>query len=311
MEKKLSIILPTMNRLNNLKNAINSISKFIKFDYDLIVVDGQSTDGTHEYLQGVSNCNLIIRKPMGVRDANNWGLSQVKTPYVVFMSDDLVLLKDNFSLGIEILEENSNTGLIGLKIRERVLSGKNIGDKLYAGAVSNFGILTINFPLINVNLIREIGGFSQNYVTYVAETDLTLKILLSGYKISHIKSITADHLVYSEIDKEPAFKSEDMMIGGKVYLEKYSFLPTHSSLDDSLKSKFKKNIRTILLNLLFFRRKKMLGYFRSDIWNTWRSKYVNNLDPIINLTKKYHLVQKLPDKLISENFEKIKEIIGG
>lgn len=304
MEKKLSIILPTMNRLNNLKNTINSIKEFIKFDYDLIVVDGESTDGTHEYLKGISNCNLIIRKPMGVRDANNVGLSQVKTPYVVFMSDDLILLRDDFSLAIELLETDSDMGLIGLKIRE-----KEFGEKIYAGAVSNFGILTINFPLANVNLIRKIGGFSQNYLTYVAETDLTLKILLAGYKISHIKSITAEHLVYSEIDKEPAFKSKDMMEGGKIYLEKYSFLPTDSSVDDSSKSKFKRNIRIILLNLLFFRRKKILRYSRSDIWNTWRSKYVNNLDPILNLKKKYHLVQKLPDKLISENFQKIKEII--
>ena len=181
---------------------------------------------------------------------------------------------------------------------------------MYAGGVSRFGVLTANFQLASVNLIRKIGVFSEEYHTYIADTDLTLKVLLSGLKVVHIKSLTAEHLIISEIDRDPKEKLKDILKGDQIYLERYYFFPTYSDLDDSLKSKFKKKIKFIMLYLLFFRRIKLFGYFRSDLWNTWRSKYINNLDPIFNLKKKYHLVQKLPDKFIRENFEKIKEIIG-
>lgn len=306
MNKKLSIILPTKDRLHILKQSINSINKFIKFDYDLIVVDGESTDGTQEFLKEIP-CNLIVRKPSGVIDANNIGFSQVKTPYVVFMSDDMILLRDNFSVGIEILQKNPDIGLIGLKIRERSSSK---GVKIYAGGVSRFGILTANFQLASANLIRRTGVFSEEYHTYIADSDLTLKVLLSGQKVVHIKPLTAEHLIISEIDRDPKEKLKDFLKGEQIYLKRYHFFTSYSSLDDSLKSKFKRKIKFIMLNLLFFRRITLFGYVKADIWNTWRSKYINNLDPILNLKKKYHLVQKLPDKFISENFEKIKEIIG-
>ena len=48
---KISVIIPTYNRINLIENAINSVLKQSKKPHDIIVVDDGSDDGTSEMIQ--------------------------------------------------------------------------------------------------------------------------------------------------------------------------------------------------------------------------------------------------------------------
>ena len=45
MEKLLSIIIPVYNNIK-ITDAINSVLKYKRDDYELLIIDGNSTDGT-------------------------------------------------------------------------------------------------------------------------------------------------------------------------------------------------------------------------------------------------------------------------
>ncbi len=47
----ISVIIPTFNRLGFLKEAVESVEKQSCRDFELIIVDDGSTDGTEEYLE--------------------------------------------------------------------------------------------------------------------------------------------------------------------------------------------------------------------------------------------------------------------
>ncbi|MCX7874309.1 MAG: glycosyltransferase, partial [Caldimicrobium sp.] len=93
-----SILIPTYNRLNFLKEALNSVFKqSFTGPYEVIVVDDGSQDGTWEFLENLAKTkdNLkILRHPenRGVASARNSALSLVKGEYILFLdSDDLLM----------------------------------------------------------------------------------------------------------------------------------------------------------------------------------------------------------------------------
>lgn len=83
------IVIITHNRLDMTRPCIETISRNTK-NFQLILVDNASTDGTVEYLSGVPGLRLIRSdKNLGVPKARNIGLRASSAPYVVVMDNDI------------------------------------------------------------------------------------------------------------------------------------------------------------------------------------------------------------------------------
>lgn len=98
MPKVFSVITINFNNLNGLKRTFESVQKQTareKIEY--IVVDGNSTDGSAEFLrENVAQIDtLIIEKDKGIYDAMNKGLRAATGEYVWFVnSGDTVYSRD-------------------------------------------------------------------------------------------------------------------------------------------------------------------------------------------------------------------------
>lgn len=88
-----SVIMPVYNRVNVIKNAINSILNQNYSDWELIIVDDGSTDGTRELLKSLTDPRIKIffnEHNMGVSKSRNNGLKKAKGEYIAYLdSDDL------------------------------------------------------------------------------------------------------------------------------------------------------------------------------------------------------------------------------
>lgn len=88
---KLSIITLTYNKLDYTKNFIESLYKFTK-DFELIIVDNGSTDGTVEYLKSKPEIKLILNaENQGFSKGNNQGIEIAQGEYVEFLNNDILL----------------------------------------------------------------------------------------------------------------------------------------------------------------------------------------------------------------------------
>jgi glycosyltransferase involved in cell wall biosynthesis len=86
-----SIVIPTRNRLEFLQEALDSVWAQTHHDYEIVVIDDGSTDGTGDYLASLDGrIRSVHHSNGGPAAARNLGVSQAKGEYVAFLdSDDL------------------------------------------------------------------------------------------------------------------------------------------------------------------------------------------------------------------------------
>jgi Glycosyl transferase family 2 len=86
-----SVIIPTYNRAHLLPEALESVWRQAFSDYEVIVVDDGSTDGTADYLRSLhKRVTVISQLNLGPGAARNLGAAHAKGHYLAFLdSDDL------------------------------------------------------------------------------------------------------------------------------------------------------------------------------------------------------------------------------
>ena len=93
MKNLVSIIIPTFNRLNKLVDAIVSVQNQNYRNYEIIVVDNCSTDGTIQYLNELNDNRISIFKIQNngnIARSRNLGILNSKGNFLAFLdSDDL------------------------------------------------------------------------------------------------------------------------------------------------------------------------------------------------------------------------------
>jgi glycosyltransferase involved in cell wall biosynthesis len=92
MSPKVSIIIPTYNRVAQVGNAIESALAQTFSDLEVIVVDDGSTDGTAQMLREVygDRIRYVAQTNQGVSGAWNRGIAEARGEWIAFLaSDDL------------------------------------------------------------------------------------------------------------------------------------------------------------------------------------------------------------------------------
>ncbi|MHA1357606.1 MAG: glycosyltransferase [Candidatus Helarchaeota archaeon] len=120
-----SVIIPTYNRRELLSRAIKSVLRQSYQEFELIIVDDGSSDGTQEVIQQFSDPRIKYMKleeNQGQPAALNRGIRASQGTYVAFLDDDDELLSSMLESGVKIINQASeNTGFVvgrGLKVRQ-------------------------------------------------------------------------------------------------------------------------------------------------------------------------------------------------
>ncbi len=86
---EVSVIIPTFNRRALVSTAIESVLQQTYSDYELIVIDDGSTDGTREQLQPYMKSIRYLSQPnRGVSAARNTGINAASGEWVAFLDAD-------------------------------------------------------------------------------------------------------------------------------------------------------------------------------------------------------------------------------
>lgn len=83
-----SVVIPTLNEAGNILEALITIEKELAYPKEIIVVDGDSTDGTKEIVKDASFCKLIVEPRRGYGLALRTGIKHAKGDVVVMIDGD-------------------------------------------------------------------------------------------------------------------------------------------------------------------------------------------------------------------------------
>ena len=87
--EEISVIIPTYNRCDLLKRAINSVIKQTITPKEIIVVDNGSTDQTYQMVSSLfPEIDYFIEKKRGVSAARNKGILESKSKWIAFLDSD-------------------------------------------------------------------------------------------------------------------------------------------------------------------------------------------------------------------------------
>ena len=120
----LSIVISTRNRLDKLKRCVDAaLAVTTKQDWELIIVDNDSTDGTSEYLDSINQkkcnraCVTTMSEPRrGASRARNKGWRAAKGEIVAFTDDDCYVEKDFVDSLIQVFDEDPNIGFLAGRV---------------------------------------------------------------------------------------------------------------------------------------------------------------------------------------------------
>jgi len=163
---KLSIITPTYKCKSNLANLFNSLKSQTNYNFEWIIVDGESNDGTLDiFSENTAPFNLIIdiKKDFGIYDAINRGiLISNFNNYLVLGSDD-ELFPNAVENIISLINKNINYDFycFALYVGHNLFIPKKKSSMLYGmPAISSCHSVGL---VINKKLHETIGYYSNKF----------------------------------------------------------------------------------------------------------------------------------------------------
>ncbi len=148
---KISVILPFYNSETTLKRAINSIAAQSFTNFECILIDNNSVDGSVEIAQKVINSDnrfkLVYEKQQGVMFASNKGFEASRGTYVARMDSDDWAHPQRLELQNRFLDNNTTYGAVTAQV-------KHISHSQNAGGMARFvewsnAIITYEEILLN------------------------------------------------------------------------------------------------------------------------------------------------------------------
>ena len=286
----LSVVVGTCNRLDRLRECIESIGRNASIPIKIYVTDAGSSDGTIEYLREIESddINVILhQKKLGQAKAYNEIFSTLRTPYVCWLSDDNVIVNHGLEKAVKILDANPNIGMVGLMVKD--VQGP-FTDEPYVGGISETGVLNVNQGVLRTEILQQLGGFSEEFMDYGIDPDLTARMLYTGHDIVYTKDIAIWHwrdwgetdALRAQMEKQERYK---MLYRVKYCHKRSRRCPSRMQLRvlGAIKLILSKSLRLIGI--------PNAEYWARNLYNIILGRHISLLDPLKSMGKEYHLLQ--------------------
>ena len=234
-----SIIIPTFNNLDYLKQCIKSIKKNSSYDHEIIPHVNEGVDGTIEYLKSINIEYSYTNYNSGICTGMNMAARKAKTNYILYAHDDFyfcpkwdqVLKKEVDKIGhnrFYLSGTMVNNGQIELDCGNDLESfnEKKLLEKIDESNFYDFQGSTWAPHLIHKEIWDKVGGFSEEFFPGTgSDPDLNMKLWMENIRIfkgiNDFKVYHFGSIVTRRYKNHPTIKTESGSRGAKIFLLKW------------------------------------------------------------------------------------------
>lgn len=216
MTAKISVVICAYNRADFLFKGLTALNNQTadKKDYEVIIVDNNSTDNTKEVCQKFINDNpelnltYVVETQQGLSFARNKGIEVCNTKIISYTDDDAITREDFVENIIKAFTNNPDYGALGGKIEPIYENGTEPVwmSKYIFGIVSKVDYgdkemeFTKKFPTgcnmaFRKDILQNIGGFNTDLVYRGDDKYVFLKLKEENVKILYAPDIFVNHFI--------------------------------------------------------------------------------------------------------------------
>jgi glycosyltransferase involved in cell wall biosynthesis len=203
---KISVVMPSYNQAQFIEESITSILNQSYKNFELIIVDGLSKDGTidilkkYEHHEGVKK--IIVEKDKGQTDALDKGFRHCSGDIFTWLNSDDTYAPGAFQHIVDIFTANPDVDLINGELdvineKSEFISKwprKKISNKSWMHYPQTIGQPSTFFT---AKLFKQVGGINPQY-NYAMDYDLFFRFALSGARFFFTDQTLANFRVHSQ-----------------------------------------------------------------------------------------------------------------
>jgi GT2 family glycosyltransferase len=221
-----SVVIPTYNRLADLRRTLAALARQSAEDFEVIVVDNSSTDGTKEAMDALAASGELpfplacLRKsPEGPAAARNLGAREARASLVVFVDSDAELREDWLATALAEFARDPDLGALGGRV---IYANDRARLNSFGGCLSRIGLawdalegdplaaasaprerLWINCTAVMMRreAVLEVGGFDERFFYAFEDSDLGWRLALAGWRQKVLPALETLHHVGEEIGR--------------------------------------------------------------------------------------------------------------
>lgn len=213
----ISIIIVSFNTADLTIACLESVFVSQQVSYEVFVVDNASKDRSVEVIRKKFPAVRLTANETnrGFGAANNQALRECKGRHVVFLNPDTTVEPESFVTMVAFMDAHSQVGLAGPKVLNPDGTRQDSVSYRYPGhryGAADLGALPGNIACVlgacqiaSASLLRELGGFDEDFFLYGEDQDICLRIRKRGFEIGFIDdAVIMHHGGQSERDTLPA-----------------------------------------------------------------------------------------------------------
>ncbi len=189
-----SVIIPLFNKESHISNTLNSVYLQTFEDFEVIIINDQSTDESVKKVNQLKNNKTFIfqNEEKGVSQARNLGMKKAKGDYFAFLDADDEWMPNHLQDLYQLIKDYPNCGLYctnytfdyGNKFTVKTVFPKLPKNKYWKGIVDDYFLASLNNRIawtsavaIPKEVFLEIGGFDIKFSSG-QDTDYWTRIVL-------------------------------------------------------------------------------------------------------------------------------------
>ncbi len=163
-----SVVTVVKNDESNIQKTIKSITSQSFRDFEYIIIDGKSTDGTISKINEYKNKihHIISKKDKGIYFAMNKGIKIAKGTFLIFVNSGDLLTKNALEIIYQLYKKNTHIDFIFATVKRYYTTGPIIKSGYNKFKLNfNFDFATSHSTgfYIKLKSLKKVGIFDTNY----------------------------------------------------------------------------------------------------------------------------------------------------
>ncbi|WP_127846119.1 TIGR04283 family arsenosugar biosynthesis glycosyltransferase [Psychroflexus aestuariivivens] len=171
----ISIIIPALNEENYITEVLAHSLK-LQGDFEIIVVDGGSSDNTFEIAKGFKEVQ-VFRSPRGRASQMNYGAALAKGEILLFLHADTILPDNAYSSIVDLCQDKKVSG----GSFRLIMNGSHLFFKIYK-YLSHFSLEFFTYGdhamFIKSKVFKKINGYKE--ISFMEDVEIQKRLRREG-----------------------------------------------------------------------------------------------------------------------------------